>query len=178
MGKYINTDIYKFINEDNHNLNDNFWKWFGDSKVVDKDGNPLVVFHGTDTTFKMFDINKMRNGWLSKGFYFTVDKSEAKHYGNNILSVYLRLKNPFIIQPDIINSDGTVEFAKSAKEQILDTYPELKDVDFKNVTDFLTKKGYDGIIHSNNLITVFNPNQIKSINNDGSWDLNDDNINS
>ena len=26
---------------DHTNINDRFWKWFGDSKVVDKQGNPL-----------------------------------------------------------------------------------------------------------------------------------------
>src|SRR5690606_29107474 len=25
----------------------NFWRWFGDSKVVDEQGRPLVVYHGT-----------------------------------------------------------------------------------------------------------------------------------
>lgn len=29
----------------------NFWKWFGDSKVVDADGKPLVVYHGTASDF-------------------------------------------------------------------------------------------------------------------------------
>lgn len=28
----------------------NFWKWFGDSKVVDDQGRPLVVYHGTAST--------------------------------------------------------------------------------------------------------------------------------
>ena len=26
----------------------NFWKWFADSRVVDAEGRPLVVYHGTD----------------------------------------------------------------------------------------------------------------------------------
>ena len=30
----------------------NFWKWFGDSKVVDKDGRPLVVYHGSPTLLR------------------------------------------------------------------------------------------------------------------------------
>jgi len=25
----------------------NFWKWFGNSKVVDNQGRPLVVYHGS-----------------------------------------------------------------------------------------------------------------------------------
>jgi hypothetical protein len=28
-------------------LNDNFYKWFGNSKVVDKRGKPMVMYHGS-----------------------------------------------------------------------------------------------------------------------------------
>lgn len=31
-----------------------FWRWFGDSKVVDAEGRPLVVYHGTTTEFTVF----------------------------------------------------------------------------------------------------------------------------
>ena len=37
----------------------NFWKWFGDSKVVDDQGRPLVVYHGTDVTFDEFSRDKI-----------------------------------------------------------------------------------------------------------------------
>lgn len=33
----------------------NFWRWFGDSKVVDEHGRPLVVFHGTKRDFDTFN---------------------------------------------------------------------------------------------------------------------------
>jgi len=32
-----------------------FRDWFGDSKVVDKDSNPLVVYHGTRSSV-VFDV--------------------------------------------------------------------------------------------------------------------------
>ena len=32
-----------------------FRRWFGESKVVDAEGRPLVVFHGTGATFDAFD---------------------------------------------------------------------------------------------------------------------------
>jgi len=42
-----------------------FKKWFGDwendtenaSKVVDENGEPLVVYHGTNSKFNVFDVN-------------------------------------------------------------------------------------------------------------------------
>jgi uncharacterized membrane protein YkoI len=39
-------------------MNDNFKKWFGDSKVVDDEGNPLVVYHGTTHDYNIFDREK------------------------------------------------------------------------------------------------------------------------
>ena len=32
-----------------------FRRWFGDSKVVDERGEPLVVYHGTAADFDTFD---------------------------------------------------------------------------------------------------------------------------
>lgn len=50
----------------------NFWNWFGDSKVVDEDGRPLVVYHGSTKKFEIFDINKSsKESNLGAGFYFT-----------------------------------------------------------------------------------------------------------
>ncbi|MCR4332437.1 MAG: hypothetical protein NUV34_07015, partial [Sulfuricaulis sp.] len=34
----------------------NFWKWFGDSKAVDEQGMPLVLYHGTNNSFDEFDL--------------------------------------------------------------------------------------------------------------------------
>lgn len=177
MKGFIKTTLKEYIKEQ-HNIefNENFYRWFGDSKITNKEGDPLIVYHGSDIKFDSFNVSKMRNGWLSKGFYFTDNKTEAKHYGDKLYSVYLRLQNPFIIKSDVIKDDGTIEWAKSIKEQLYDIYPQLKKNDFKNATDILINKGHDGIINSNNLISVFKPNQIKSIENDGSWDINDNNI--
>ena len=36
-----------------------FKRWFGDSKVVDEEGKPLVVYHATDADFTVFDRDKL-----------------------------------------------------------------------------------------------------------------------
>ncbi len=36
----------------------NFNKWFKGSKVVDEQGSPIVVYHGTSKNFNAFDPNK------------------------------------------------------------------------------------------------------------------------
>jgi hypothetical protein len=56
-----------------------FKKWFGDSKVVDReDGAPLRVFHGTTHDFTKFDRTKanVENDW-GKGFYFSNTPEEV-----------------------------------------------------------------------------------------------------
>ena len=38
--------------------NENFKKWFKQSKVKDLNGNPQIMYHGTYQSFDMFDKNK------------------------------------------------------------------------------------------------------------------------
>ena len=99
-----------------------FKAWFGDSKVVDKKGQPLVVYHGTGDSFDAFDAAKVGANFGDKvGFYFTNntahdvantgrgvqvwdDSSAAGAYARgespNIMPVYLYAKNPKIIEGD------------------------------------------------------------------------------
>jgi mRNA-degrading endonuclease HigB of HigAB toxin-antitoxin module len=82
-----------------------FKKWFGASKVVDSDGKPLRVFHGTTADFSEFNPLKTGSasdaGWYGDGFYFTPDPKEAgegyafKESGSNVMPVYLSIKNPY-----------------------------------------------------------------------------------
>ena len=74
-----------------------FKKWFGDwendpanaSKVVDENGEPLVVYHGTDVEFNVFDKNYIGSKtYLTSlnGFHFVKDKTIANRYGFKIKS--------------------------------------------------------------------------------------------
>lgn len=73
-----------------------FKNWFGNSKVVDAEGNPLVVYHGTKADFNTFDLNKTGlNGLaIGHGFYFADSKLVASGYGDKSLAVYLKADNP------------------------------------------------------------------------------------
>lgn len=78
---------------------ENFWNWFGDSKVVDADGKPLVVYHGTATQFDKFDPKTIGRSGSSEGygFYFTDASSIARGYvreGGNLIEAYLSIQNP------------------------------------------------------------------------------------
>lgn len=61
----------------------NFKNWFSDSKVVDADGKPLVVYHGTADNFNSFDPNRAGQEKYSdwgEGVYFTPSPSTADYY--------------------------------------------------------------------------------------------------
>jgi hypothetical protein len=72
-----------------------FAEWFGNSRVVDAQGQPLVVFHGTNQPFELF--SKERGGMATgpqagaiHGFFFTSTETEAwdyaKHAGSKVVS--------------------------------------------------------------------------------------------
>jgi hypothetical protein len=93
---------------------ENFWKWFGDSKVVDDQGRPLIMYHGTRWEFDKFKKNKLGKSidcpWSNLGFFFTEDYELASKFsngkkwnqdyksylkGSNVIPVYLSMKKPF-----------------------------------------------------------------------------------
>lgn len=129
-----------------------FKKWFGDSKVVDDKGEPLVVYHGTDKEFTKFDKNKTIGGQ----FWFTnrkdlIEKGEVGAAGKGrIVEAYLSIKNPA-------------------------SWDEYE----KFTLDELISRGYDGIIleeKDQNTYVAFEPTQIKSAENRGTFDPNNPNI--
>jgi hypothetical protein len=89
-----------------------FKRWFKDSKVVDADGKPLVVYHGTGADISVFDAGKIGSTWGAdtEGFFFTSDAREAsgyaesngptmqRHEGGNVMPVYLSIQRPVTIQ--------------------------------------------------------------------------------
>lgn len=78
---------------------ENFKNWFGDwendpdnaSKMVDENGEPVVLYHGTKADFDTFRNNA----------FFTTNHKYAEGYAGNegkILSVYLNIRKPFDIR--------------------------------------------------------------------------------
>ena len=69
-----------------------FKEWFGDwekkegSKVVDENGEPLLVYHGSNQNFQTFDEKQpSKTGYTDKfpGFYFFNNPEAAKGYTVN-----------------------------------------------------------------------------------------------
>lgn len=86
---------------ENKKLNSNFWKWFGNSKIVEN-GKPMICYHGSSTpNINVFDMSKIGSnkgnlGHYGYGFYFSIDIREAKTYGDEIYKCYIKMINPFI----------------------------------------------------------------------------------
>jgi hypothetical protein len=79
-----------------------FKKWFGDSKAVDKNGNPVVVYHGTTADFGEFDKDKLGSATPAKtsvlGFFFTDNQNVSNLFnrgdGGRSIPAFLSIKNP------------------------------------------------------------------------------------
>lgn len=57
-----------------------FKKWFGKSQVVDEDGKPLVLYHGTTGDFTTFDKAKANpESDFGAGFYFSNTQEDVAH---------------------------------------------------------------------------------------------------
>lgn len=88
-------------------MTENFKKWFGDwecdpknaSKVVDENGEPRVVYHGTNVEFNEFDPSHQALFIMGNGFYFSGSKATAESYakgksGSRIIEAFLNIRNP------------------------------------------------------------------------------------
>jgi len=173
----------------------NFWNWFNGSKVVDEQGRPLVVYHGTMSDFNEFNTNYV---------FSTNDIETAKRYGHT-LSLYLNIKNPYII-----NADGDiwseVQIPKEIKENFSYhieniQYEIYSDAQFeedeeyysnvlpiREIVDIISTNRdiiqCDGIIVNDikedegivDDYIVFNSNQIKSIKNNNAYKSEDNSI--
>lgn len=127
-----------------------FKDWFGDwenspesaSKVVDENGEPLVLWHGSYAHEKFNSFDTKRIGDYGMGSYFAKDKATASSYSTNSLvyECFLSIKNPY---KEKSNFYGNTKSRMS----------ERKD---------LIKNKFDGkFIEKVNWYVAFHSNQIK-----------------
>ncbi|KGO33050.1 hypothetical protein JT06_16820, partial [Desulfobulbus sp. Tol-SR] len=101
-----------------------FKKWFAGSKVVDADGAPLVVYHGTTSSFDEFKSNYRKNEQFGFGIHLTDDPEFASRYADkdlqgrkkgagNVIPAYVSAKN--ILNADEIVVEGSPEYALAYK---------------------------------------------------------------
>ena len=149
-----------------------FKSWFGDSKVVDKDGKPLVVYHGTDKDVKAF---RVKNRGLA--YYFTPDADQASSYsgqkGANVIPVYLSV-NKLYRSGDTEAEATILEAVEKADDYYPYRLPTVEDwlqtgnpsaFHLPSVVDAIRGMGYDGFVEMENGVEqygIFNAKNIKS----------------
>lgn len=79
----------------------NFWRWFGDSKVVDEQGRPMVVYHGTPEDFDTFNPDAVASNSDEKAaglFFFAEDSRTASSYADHsegrVIPAYIKAESP------------------------------------------------------------------------------------
>jgi hypothetical protein len=86
------------------------------SKIVNADGTPKVMYHGSPAQFTVFDKNKAKSsGHYGKGFYFTDSTSHAGTYGNQY-NVYLNIRNPLQSSGDMVSRSQVRKFLEAVAE--------------------------------------------------------------
>jgi hypothetical protein len=174
--------------------NEAFRAWFGDSKVVDAKGRPLVVYHGSpDRTglkesgiFQTNDERAVAAGFLNAAdwgarsrseaaYFFTPDKKAANSYTDprrsisrdekdpGLVPVYLSIQNPAEVDWKGERWRGTEEAIAKAKADGHD------GIIIRNVRDHWQS----GVIKGDKphmVVVAFNPEQIKSVDNRGTFD--------
>lgn len=124
-----------------------FKRWFGESKVVDEDGKPLVVYHGTTTPTEFSSFASSTAGspfGKRRGIWTAEDPEEASAYAyhvpgsgrGRVFPVFLSIKNPARVR-------------------------DLSRADIER----LESEGYDGALiesDAGRIWVAFRPEQIKS----------------
>lgn len=196
-----------------------FMTWFGDwmndpenaSKIVDDNGEPLVVYHGTASEFSVFDRNYLGSSTEAKsariGFFFTNNQRTAEGYGNYasgnearqlykrvlelekqgrweevnqlelrveelalqksngiVMPAFLNIRNPYVV-----DADGA-SFKETGK-----IFSEFEPDKYDGMTVYSLNDNIDDDYVADHYIAL-RPNQIKSINNRGTFDNSDPNI--
>lgn len=131
-----------------------FQEWFGPSKVVDEDGEPLVVYHGAPNAGAFGRFREPEWEDLRPGIYFTKNRRRAATYAEGIeaeptidpegpgqpgvLPVYLSMHDPLRID---FEGQGWNEIVEDADG---DVYTGIDDVARR-----AREMGYDGVIAEN-----------------------------
>jgi len=166
-----------------------FTRWFGNSKAVNRNGEPLLVFHGAGARFTTFDAGG-KPIWLTANIqyaekYSTANRAAEKllpsssiYAGNvdRVIPAYIRVENP----ANVGDTDGGFdenymdlakrigvrpsELRKAWEEA---GRPEMlwQAVNSKQMSELLKRHGYDGIQAIENGVAtwaVLEPTQIKS----------------
>ena len=163
----------------------NFKKWFGDwendpenaSKVVDENGEPMVVYHGRSADFNTFEkkegvrfIMGLEDKVKAEGFFFSPDRAlaeefagnAARHRGGkaNVVPCYLNIRKPMDLTGE--DYDRIYEDVTGWNYTVgMDTQDNLWGImDEEGMADKIKEKGYDGAIFVEEVDDNYEPTKI------------------
>lgn len=170
------------ISESNasNRYNENLNAFMKDSKMKTEDGKPEELYHGSPRSFNTFKADPNKGYYV----YMTNNKKIAKSYMEEdrvgttptLNKLYADIRNPLVIEgngshwasiPFEGNELPTDEIVSIAYKRGYD------GVRFKNIKD---TKNFDPEAQDSDVVVAFNPNQVKNVNNLGSFNPNDPNM--
>lgn len=148
-------------------------EYFKDSKVIDGNGNLLVMYHGTTAYGHITVFKRGKKGWLGPGIYLTSSRSDAQRYadamgeGNGRLyEMYANITKPLVVTDG--NPVPGILKAAYGRDSVYKSRSEKQSNDPNIVTQAdinkLRAKGYDGIVWDygrSKEVSVFSPEQVK-----------------
>ena len=155
-----------------------FKDWFGDwqndpehaSKVVDKNGEPLVVYHNTPFKFSVFDMDhesRILPG-MSEPFGHVGTQETANTIKGNQLALFLNARNP-LYTDDFVHETASYMLSELYKQGIISRirYSSLRGISNSELRKLMLSLGYDGTKYENKAegggisYSFISPNQIK-----------------
>lgn len=131
-----------------------FKRWFGNSKVVNDDGTPKVMYHGTRAQFTVFDKSKARaSGAYGKGFYFTDSTSHAGTYGDQ-MAVYLKIDNPLMQGGNKVTRSQIEKFLQAVAENEDYSIENYGTYDVNEIADSITSEDAFSVIQDVNATAI------------------------
>lgn len=115
----------------------NFWNWFNGSKVVDEQGRPVVMYHGTASDIEAFSsyVN-----WFAPSPAFASEYADSRDLqkggGANVVPCYLKAMNPFDADR-LPKSVSIVQFIYAMVEQADANGVSFNDTDVKTLLDIM-----------------------------------------
>lgn len=172
-----------------------FKDWFGDwennpneaSKVVDENGEPLVVYHNTPFEFNsIFDMDHKSRimPWTSEPFGHVGTQETANKIKGTQFALFLNIKNP-LETPDFVHETVNSMLSELYKQGIIskEKYSSLRGISNSELRNLMLSLGYDGTKYENKAekggisYSFITPNQIKSAtDNVGTFSRTDDDI--
>lgn len=159
---------------------ENFWRWFGDSRCVDRLGRPLVAYHGTAADFDEFAPSE--RGDFGYGLYFGGPSTAAEYMNGDgehqrVMPVYLRMMSPLVEVADYDVAAEEFDLESPAGSLFKCLYGaqaslvahQVREGDGqigREIQDKAVERGHDGLIllwnSSDPWFVAYDPLQIKS----------------